>query len=132
MSIVDQCQKYRSTSDIYWKTSLGEIIEALKREGHQDEAIFSNVAWTLMMHDKPGYLTWLNRMIDRLISDPKARLEPPIDLQDYGEMSDADLVEKYLTNNDENYPREELIRELKYRHPSLDLTDPVNLRNTFQ
>ena len=129
MYVVDQCMHYRSASNVYWKTLLGEIIEALKREEHPDQEIFSNVAWTLMMHDKPGYWAWLNQMIDRLINDPKARLEPSVDLPDYGEMSDADLFEKYKMNNDKNYPREELIGELKYRYPSLDLSDNVDLRD---
>lgn len=126
MSVIDQCKHYRSASNVYWKTLLGDIIEALKREGHPDQEIFSNVAWTLMMHDKPGYWDWLNRMIDRLINDPKARLEPPVDLPDYGEMSDAELIEKYEMNNDRNYPREELLGELKYRYPSLNLSDIIH------
>ena len=132
MSVVDQCKNYRSALNIYWKHRLGEIIEALKREAHPDQEIFSNVAITLMMHNKPGYSCWLNRVIDKLIDDPKARLDHPVDLPDYGEMTDPDLIEKYELNNDENYPREEILTELKYRYPSLVLTENVNLRTIVQ
>ena len=55
-----------------------------------------------------------------------------MDLPDYGEMTDPDLIEKYELNNDENYPREEILTELKYRYPSLVLTENVNLRTIFQ
>lgn len=133
MSIVDQCKHYSSTtSNISWKHRLGNIIEALKREAHPDHEIFSNVACILMMHNQPGYGCWLNRTIAKLIDDPKARLDLPPDLPDYGDMTDADLVEKYELNNDENYPRDEILIELKCRYPSLILTENSNLRSILQ
>jgi hypothetical protein len=39
-------------------------------------------------------------------------------LPDYDEMSGKDLIDKYEIN-DENYPRDEVFRELKYRYPLL-------------
>jgi hypothetical protein len=73
MSVRDRCQIYRSSSDGYWKTLLGDIITALKTENHPDQQIFSNVAYTLMMNDKPGYSNWMDIAITKLIDDPMSR-----------------------------------------------------------
>ncbi len=118
MSVRDRCQIYRSSSDGYWKTLLGDIITALKTENHPDQQIFSNVAYTLMMNDKPGYSNWMDIAITKLIDDPMSRQDPPPELPDYDEMSGKDLIDKYEIN-DENYPRDEVFRELKYRYPLL-------------
>ena len=128
MSVRDSCQIYRSSTNVYWKHLLGDIIAALKNENHPDQEIFSSVACMLMMRDKPGYWHWLNLAITKLIDDPTSRLDQPPDLQDYDEMSDKDLVEKYEAN-DENYPRGDILTELKYRHPELDLSNEVNLKD---
>ena len=124
MSVRDQCQIYRSSSNVYWKHLLSDIITALQTENHPDQDFFSTVAWTLMMHDKPGYWRWLDLAITKLVDNPTARLEPPPDLPDYDEMSNKDLVNKYEIN-DENYPRNEIVTELKYRYPLLIQTNDV-------
>jgi hypothetical protein len=131
MSVRDQCQNYRSLSNVNWKHSLGDIILALKTENHPDQEIFSTVACTLMMHDKPGYWHWLDRAINKLIDDPMARLDLPLDLPDYDEMSDQDLIDKYEMN-DENYPRNEIFSELKYRYPLLIQSDDMNLKDILK
>jgi hypothetical protein len=135
MSVRDQCQIYRSSSNVYWKHLLGDIITALQTENHPDQDFFSTVAWTLMMHDKPGYWRWLDLAITKLIDNPTARLEPPPDLPDYDEMSNKDLVNKYEVN-DENYPRNEIVTELKYRYPLLiqsnDVESVVDLREKLK
>jgi hypothetical protein len=128
MSVRVCCQIYRSSTNANWKHLLGDIIAALKTENHPDQEIFSNVAWTLMMRDKPGYWLWLNLAITKLIDDPVSRLDRPPDLSDYDEMSDKDLVEKYEID-DENYPRDEILEELKYRYPLLTLSNEVNLKD---
>jgi hypothetical protein len=130
MSVRDSCQIYQSSTNVYWKTLLGDIIAALKNENHPDQEIFSSVACMLMMRDKPGYWHWLNLAIRKLIDDPTSRLDQPPDLPDYDEMSDKDLVEKYEINN-EIYPRSDILTELKYRHPELILTDEVNLKDVL-
>lgn len=76
------------------------------------------VACILMMKDKLGYSCWLDRAITKLIDDPTSRLDPSIDLPDYDEMSCEDLTDKYEIS-DENYPRNEILGELKYRYPLL-------------
>jgi len=118
MSVRDRCEIYRSSSDGNWKHLLLDIITALTTENHPDQESFSTVAWTLMMHDKPGYWRWLDIAIIKLINDPTSRLDPPPDLSDYDEMSCKDLVDK-LESVDDNYPRNEIIAELKYRYPLL-------------
>jgi hypothetical protein len=128
MSVRDCCQIYRSSTNVYWKILLGDIIAALKTENHPDQEIFSTVACMLMMHDKPGYWRWLNLAITKLIDDPVSRLDQLPDLPDYDEMSDKDLVEKYEMD-DENYPKNEILAELKYRYPELILSDEVNLKD---
>lgn len=135
MSVRDRCQIYRSSSNGYWKHLLLDIITALKTEIHPDQESFSTVAWTLMMHDKPGYWRWLDIAITKLINDPISRLDPLPDLPDYDEMSCNDLVDKY-DNVDDNYPRNEIITELRYRYPLLIQSNEVesilNLREKLK
>jgi hypothetical protein len=118
MSVRECCQVYRSSSTRYWKNSLGDIITALKTENHPDQQTFSTVACTLISRDKPGYWRWLDTAITKLINDSLSRLDPPPDLTDYDDMSCKDLVDKYEID-DENYPRNEILTELKYRYPLL-------------
>jgi hypothetical protein len=124
MSVRDSCQIYRSSSNGYWKSLLGDIITALKTENHPDQEIFSTVACTLMMKDQPGYWRWLDIAITKLINDPISRLDPPADLPAYDEMSCKELVDKYEID-DENYPRNEILTELKYRYPLLIQSNQV-------
>ena len=65
MSVVDQCKNYRSALNIYWKHRLGEIIEALKREAHPDQEIFSNVAITLMIQKHDWIIQWIYLIMER-------------------------------------------------------------------
>ncbi|CAF2387087.1 unnamed protein product [Rotaria sp. Silwood2] len=135
MSVRELCQAYCSLSSGCWKHSLSDIMNALKTEDHPDHQIFSTVACTLMMNDRPGYWHWLNNTITKLIDDPKSRLDLLPDLPEYEEMSSKDLLDKYEIG-DENYPRNEILRELKYRYPLLIQLDEVesiiDLRNKLK
>lgn len=124
MSVQNYCEVYRSTSNGYWKHKLGDIITALTTENHPDQEKFSMVACTLMMKDQPGYSRWLDTAINKLIDDPTSRLDALPELPDYDEMSCNDLLDKY-EGNDENYPRDEILRELKYRYPSIIQSDAI-------
>ncbi|CAF0742738.1 unnamed protein product [Rotaria sordida] len=124
MSVRDRCQAYCSPSSGYWKHSLSDIMIALETEDHPDQQIFATVACTLMMNDRPGYWHWLENAIAKLIHDPKSRLEPLPDLPEYEEMSSKDLLDKYEID-DENYPRNEILSELKYRYPLLIQSDEI-------
>ena len=123
MSIRDLCQMYHSSASTgKWKKTLGEIIVALEGENHPDQQHFRTAAYMLMMNDKPGYWSWLETAIVKLIDDPTARLDSLPDLLDYDELSSNDLVEKY-ERNDKNYSRHEIFNELKQRHPLLIHSD---------
>ncbi|CAF0924724.1 unnamed protein product [Rotaria sp. Silwood1] len=135
MSVRERCLAYSSSSSGYWKHSLSDIISALKTEDHPDHQIFSTVACTLMMNDRPGYWHWLENAIAKLIDDPKSRLDPLPDLPEYEEMSNKELLDKYEVG-DENYPRTDILGELKYRYPLLIQSDEIesiiDLRNKLK
>jgi hypothetical protein len=119
MSVRDLCQAYRSRPPgVYWKQSLGKIMEALKEENHPDQQAFSSVGCMLMMNDAPCYWRWLDMAITKLIDDPTARLDPVPDLPDYDQMSSKDLVDKYEID-DENCLRDDILAELRSRYPLL-------------
>ncbi|UJR36157.1 hypothetical protein I4U23_028891 [Adineta vaga] len=128
MSIRDLCQTYQSSTSKGdwndWKKHLYQIATILEEENHSDSGNFRNVAYTLMMNDKPGYGSWLNKSIVKLINDSKARLDPLPDLLDYDEMSSKDLIDKYEFD-DKNYSRQEILIELRRRYPSLIESDEM-------
>lgn len=122
MSISELCQLYlTSTSNgdwNNWKQTLANISDELEAKNHPDWQIFQSAAWMLMMQDKPGYLSWLDGTIRKLINDPTSTLDALPDLPEYDEMSIQDLVEKYETD-DKNYSRREILTELAQRYPLL-------------
>ena len=118
MSVADHCQAYRSSVGPSWKQALGNIIAALHTDNHPDEQRFTDVAYMLMMKDKPGYWHWLETAVTRLIDDSTSRLDPVPDLPDYDEMSVEDLLNRYEMN-DQDFRQTDILNELHYRHPSL-------------
>ena len=118
MSVADRCQAYRSSVGPSWKQALGEIIVALHTENHPDEQRFTDVAYMLMMKDKPGYWHWLETAVSRLIADPTGRLDPVPDLPDYDEISVEELLNRYEMN-DQSFRQSDILTELRYRYPSL-------------
>lgn len=139
MSIRELCQMYlTSTSNgnwNKWKHNLADISVELEANNHPDHQTFHSAAYTLMMNDKPGYWSWLDKAMTMLINDPTSRLDELPDLPDYDEMSIRDLVEKY-ESDDKNYSRQEILTELEQRYPSLiesSVVDSnVNLRDKLK
>lgn len=122
MSVSELCQEYLSSTSNgnwnNWKHCLLNISDELESKNHPDQEIFHAAAWTLMMNYKPGYWSWLDKTIAKLINDPISRLDPLPDLPDYEEMSSEDLVQKYEID-DKNYSQQDILAELKQRYPLL-------------
>ena len=104
------------------KKDVYQIATKLERANHPNWKEFHTVAIALIMNDTPGYWAWLNKAIAALIADSKAQLDLLPDLPDYDEMKSKDLVDKFEMN-DANYPRENVLMELKERYPSLIRSD---------